>query len=358
MKRNHRLRVVLLTVLFLFGIAAVALIRTDDPALKNVEMNTETPAQTSDAQQTSEVPQDDTLTISFVGDCMFASDHGTAEPGSFNLKAQQEPPDYFLRNFIPLFTEDDFTIANCECVLTDNDLPEKVAGGARCFWFKGPARHAEIFRAGGVQFASVVNNHSHDYRQQGSDDTVAALESVGVLPGRRDEVTYTQVKNQKLGIFCDEVARSEDLYDLRKKVEEMRRSDCDLIILYLHSGIEYQTMPEKWLVRAFRELIDDGVDIIVSSHPHVIQPMEVYHGKPILYSMGNFCFGGNYHPPIDTIVYQAVYTLHGGEIADRQDVLIPCATFSGEQNNFQPYIVTDEAKKQEILQFMHTPIDS
>ena len=352
MKNLYRVLGVLLTVFFVVVIAFVVIIRTGEP------VSTDAGAQLHTQAQTTAAAQDNTLTISFVGDCMFASDHGKAEPGSFNRMAEEQPPSYFLQNFAPLFQADDFTVANCECVLSDNALQEKEASGPRSFWFKGPARHAEIFQAAGVEFASVVNNHSHDFRQQGSDDTVAALESVGVLPGKRDEVTYTHVKGQKLGMFCYELVRPGQVDDVLEKVSEMRLADCNLIILYFHSGIEYQTMPERWLVRAFHQLIDAGVDVIVSSHPHVIQPMEVYHDKPILYSLGNFCFGGNYKPPVDTVVYQAVYTLQNGTIADRRDVLIPCAVYSGELNNYQPYIVTDADKKEEILQFMRTPVAS
>lgn len=358
MKNTHKLLLFVLAAAVVIAAGTVWKLRSDKPGR---EPQTQ-PSRTETAQERTQAPaetsaaQDDTLTISFVGDCMFASDHGTAEPGSFNRMAQTQPPEYFLKNFTPLFRADDFTIANCECVLSDSELQAKPTTGARSFRFRGPARHAEIFSTAGVEFASVVNNHSHDYGRQGSDDTEAALEAVGVLPGRRNEATYVTLKGQKLGIYCDELTGYGGVQDVLRKIGEMQQAQCDLKILYFHSGIEYQTLPEQWLVGAFRELIDAGADVIVSSHPHVLQPMEVYHGKPILYSLGNFCFGGNYHPPKDTVVYQAVYRLHDGRIADRQDVLIPCATFDGEQNNYQPYIVTDEARKQEILQFLQTPV--
>lgn len=338
----------LLPVILAFCIACTLIVRTDEAVLYK--------AQTTAAPS---APSDNTLTITFVGDCMFASDHGTANEGSFNRMAQENPPEYFLQDFIRMFRADDFTIANCECVLSDSeDLQEKASSGPRSFWFKGPASNAEIFRAADVQFASVVNNHSHDFGQQGSDDTVAALESVGILPGKRDVVTYATVKGQKLGVFCDELVSDDQVDGVLEKVREMQQADCDLIILYFHSGIEYATAPEAWLVRVFHTLIDAGVDIIASSHPHVIQPMEVYNGKPILYSLGNFCFGGNLHPPKDTVVYQAVYQLEDGSIGERRDVLIPCATHEGDVNDYRPRIVTDEEKRQEILQFMQTPVEA
>ena len=307
--------------------------------------------------ETAPSVQTDTLTISFVGDCMFASNHGRSGEGSFNRMAQTQPPEYFLKNFIPLFTSDDFTIANCEGVLSDNDLPEKEVTTEIAFWFKGPTKNADIFRVSGVDLASVVNNHSHDFGQQGSDDTEEALRAVGVLPGRRNAVTYTTVKEQKLGVYCCSLYSYDYVYDILDKVREMRRENCDLIIIYYHGGIENETQPEDWKIRACREIAKAGAHIIVGSHPHVLQPMEVYSDTAILYSMGNFCFGGNTHPPKNTAVYQAVYTIENGSITGREDVLIPCRVYSGSSNNYQPYIVTDESVKREILDFLHSPIE-
>ncbi len=321
------------------------------------DVSTITQSEETETQpQTTLHTDPDTLTITFVGDCMFASNHGRSAEGSFNRMAQTKPPEYFLKNFLSMFRSDDFTIANCEGVLSDNDLPEKEVSTEIAFWFKGPTSNAEIFRVSGVELASVVNNHSHDFGQQGSDDTEQALSAVGVLPGRRNAVTYTTVKGQKLGVYCCSLYAYDYIYDILEKLGEMQAENCDLKILYFHGGIENQTEPEDWKIRACRELADAGADIIVGSHPHVLQPMEVWGDTPILYSMGNFCFGGNMHPPKNTAVYQAVYTLEDGAIAGREDVLIPCATYSGSYNNYQPYIVTDKTVERQILGFLQTPV--
>ena len=300
---------------------------------------------------------DDTLTISFVGDCMFASNHGAFAAGSFNATAQYASPDYFLRNFSDLFHADDLTIANCEGVLSDDDtLEEKEVTTEIAFWFKGPARHAEIFTAGGVDFASVVNNHSHDFGQKGSDDTVAALKEAGLLVGERNKVTYTTVKDVKIGVYCCSLYSYDYIYDIRDKLREMERESCGLRILYFHGGIENEPQPEDWKVRACRELIDAGADVVCGSHPHVLQPTEIYRNRPIVYSLGNFCFGGNTHPPKDTVVYQAVYTLKDGIPITRRDNFIPAQTYSGSRNNYQPTVVSGAGKKREILDFLFSPI--
>ncbi|MCR4616064.1 MAG: CapA family protein [Clostridiales bacterium] len=294
-----------------------------------------------------------TLTISFVGDCMFASNHGKFGNGSFNKMAQEKPPEYFLRNFIDMFGSDDLTVANCEGVLSDSELTEKTVTTKVAFWFKGPSSNANIFKAGNVDLASVVNNHSHDFGQQGSDDTETSLEAAGIIPGRRDNVSYITVKGRKIGVFCCSLYSYSYLNDILVKVEEMERKQCDIKVIYFHGGIENATAPEEWKVRSCHELIDAGADIIVGSHPHVLQPVEFYKGKPIVYSLGNFCFGGNMKPPRNTAVYQAVFDLDRGEIGSRKDIFIPCTVYSGEVNNYQPDIIKNEAEKSRILKFMN-----
>lgn len=346
-------------------IAIAALLLTTKPIFRPAATST-TAAETASSSFTATIRYDDTttepaasekaeetLTLTFAGDCMFASNHGASGSGSFNEMARYQPPEYFLSNFIPLFSTDDLTIVNCECVLSDSDLTEKEVTTEIAFWFKGPASNANIFRAGSVEVAGVVNNHSHDFGQQGSDDTEQALRDAGVTPGPRNTPVYKTVKGVKIGIYFCSLYAYDYVYDTLEKLREMQRENCDLTVFFFHGGIENETQPEEWKVRACRALVDAGADIVVGAHPHVLQRMELYGGKPILYSLGNFCFGGNRKPPRDTAVYQAIYTVRDGQILDRQDNLIPCAVYGGSVNNYQPYIVTDPQRRDAILAHLH-----
>ena len=324
------------------------------------ETNPPTDVTETETNETTEKPEEpelinDTLTVSFVGDCMFATNHGAFTPNGFNDTARKKEPSYFLKNFIPMFSSDDFTIANCEGVLSDSELTEKVQTTEIAFWFKGPAYHAEIFKVSGVDLASVCNNHSHDFGQQGSDDTEAALKSAGIIPGSRDTVRYVTIKGQKIGVLCCSLYSYNYVNDILIKLHEMKDNNCDIKILYFHGGIEGARTPEDWKIRACRKLADEGADIIVGTHPHVLQRMEVYNGTPIVYSLGNFCFGGNKRPDRDTAVYQAVFTIETGKLVCREDVIIPCKVYTGTYNVYQPSIITNEAEKNKILDFMEVP---
>ena len=76
--------------------------------------------------------------------------------------------------------------------------------------------------------------------------------------------------------------------DAQKQIAE--NNDSDLIVAYLHFGNEYSNSPNEDQVRIAHELIDYGADVVIGSHPHVTQGIEMYNGKPIFYSLGNFIF--------------------------------------------------------------------
>lgn len=361
MKKSQLKKIVAVVSLFVFiNIVAILVILFLPQETETFVPETQisaAPPETEPVETTLPVetePSTETLTISFVGDCMFASNHGLFGENSFNRYAQTHDPSYFLQNLNDIFFNDDLTVANCEGVLSDSDLREKAVTTEVAFWFKGPSSNAEIFRAGGIDFASVVNNHSHDFGQQGSDDTEASLEAVGVIPGKRDTVSYMTVKGQKIGILCCSLYSYDYVSDIRIKLNEMKRAQCDLCIIYFHGGIENVIEPEDWKVRACHDLVDAGADLIIGSHPHVLQPAELYKNKLIVYSLGNFCFGGNTHPPKDTAIYQAVFTMKDGNFISREDKFIPCTVYTGDRNNYQPAVVTDETRKQEILDFIYS----
>ncbi len=109
-------------------------------------------------------------------------------------------------------------------------------------------------------------------------------------------------------------------------------------------------------------MIDNGADLVIGSHPHVIQRREKYNGADIVYSLGNFCFGGNTAPePNKTIIYGYTLKLHKDgdkvELVDRVENMIPCYIYTGEYNNWQPAIVEDEDIKKEILDYMNGELE-
>ena len=133
----------------------------------------------------------------------------------------------------------------------------------------------------------------------------------------------------------------------------------DLIIVACHWGIERDNYPEEYQQKVGKICIDLGADLVIWHHPHVLQGIEEYQGKFIIYSLGNFSFGANRNPPDkDTIIYQQTFTFINGEKQDTVDMqIIPCLVTSDKsRNNFQPTIATYEDKER-IIERMNTYSD-
>ena len=102
-------------------------------------------------------------------------------------------------------------------------------------------------------------------------------------------------------------------------------------------------------------MIDSGIDLVVGHHPHVLQPIEVYNGKTIIHSLGNFVFGGSRSEENRTIVYQHTITLLEGEIVEISEEIIPCYVYT---EPYKPGIITDENEIAALNAFLNGESDS
>ena len=125
--------------------------------------------------------------------------------------------------------------------------------------------------------------------------------------------------------------------------------------MIFHWGNETETVPDTNQMTLGRLAIDEGADLVCGHHPHVLQGIETYKGKNIVYSLGNFCFGGNSSPSdMDTMIFQQTFTFENGEkVEDQNARIIPCMVSSVKtRNDFRPTPATGE-DKQRILQRMN-----
>lgn len=289
--------------------------------------------------------------LSFTGDCCISTYQGRSAPGSLNWYARSNPSDYFFKNVAEIFRDDDITVVNCETVLTDRALrPRKNGGGF--YRFRGPAANAKIFSSSGVEIAGVANNHTGDYGQAGMRDTLAALQAQGITPARANVPVYMKKNGITFGFLACGIWTASQAPAAAKIVRSMAKVS-DVQIVYPHGGKESVRVPEKWRMTAFRQLIDAGADLVVGSHAHVLQPMEQYHGKTIVYGLGNFCFGGNRHPENRTAIFQVRVTKDGDGTFACENRLIPCYVYTGKTNNWKPAPMSQsDANYQKIMDFM------
>ena len=338
---------VLVFILILAGIRGCSNYMSSKQAAakKTVSMNASkdnSQKASSDSQNTDSsnatVSSPVSLTLSVVGDCTLGTDETFDYDTSLNAYYENYGADYFLQNVKDIFSADDLTIANFEGTLTDSDERED-----KTFAFKAPASYASILTGGSVEAVNTANNHSHDYGEQSFDDTLAALDDAGIVHFGYDETAVMDVKGIKVGLvgiyeLYDHLEREQQLKD---NIAKVKADGAQLIVAIFHWGNETETVPDSNQTTLGRIAIDEGADLVCGHHPHVLQGIETYKGRNIVYSLGNFCFGGNSSPSdMDTMIYQQTFTIDAdGVKKDNVTNIIPCSISSAAYdgyNNYQP----------------------
>ena len=276
------------------------------------------------------------LTVSVIGDCTLGTDEEFDYDTSLNAYYDNNGADYFFANVRDLFAADDLTVANFEGTLTDSEERED-----KQFAFKAPASYADILTAGSVEAVNTANNHSHDYGEQSFKDTITALDAANIIHFGYDETAVTEVKGVKVGLIGiyelnDHLGREEQL---KKNIQEVKKDGAELVIVIFHWGNEKEEVPDENQKTLGHMAIDLGADLVCGHHPHVLQGIENYKGKNIVYSLGNFCFGGNAYPSdMDTMIFQQTFTIdQNGVKNDNVTNIIPCSISSdSDYNNYQP----------------------
>ena len=306
-------------------------------ASKDNSQKTSSDSQNTDSSNAT-VSSPVSLTLSVVGDCTLGTDETFDYDTSLNAYYENYGADYFLQNVKDIFSADDLTIANFEGTLTDSDERED-----KTFAFKAPASYASILTGGSVEAVNTANNHSHDYGDQSFDDTLAALDDAGIVHFGYDETAVMDVKGIKVGLvgiyeLYDHLEREQQLKD---NIAKVKADGAQLIVVIFHWGNETETVPDSNQTTLGRIAIDEGADLVCGHHPHVLQGIETYKGRNIVYSLGNFCFGGNSSPSdMDTMIYQQTFTIDAdGVKKDNVTNIIPCSISSAAYdgyNNYQP----------------------
>lgn len=278
---------------------------------------------------------DGVVTLSAVGDCTLGDPAGSElAPGSFHDVLAKHGGDlaYPFSGVRALLEGDDLTIANLEGTLTTRaprtDIP---------FAFRGKPEFARMLPLGSVELVALANNHMNDCGPRGTDDTIAALEAEKVAYfglGHVDQRTIDGVEVVNLGWTG---GRDEILGEVQKAVRAHKR-DENLVIVSFHWGIENEHAVNSVQLKLGRGAIDAGADLVLGHHPHVLQGIETYKERTIVYSLGNFVFGGNARPAeLDTVIFRARFAKQGGKVVELGHELIPVSVSGNRaQNDFRP----------------------
>lgn len=277
-----------------------------------------------------------TVTITTIGDCTLGTDESFDPNTSFNAFDAVNGHSWFFQNVRDILSNDDATFANLEGTLTTSGQRE-----SKQFAFKGDPSYTQILKNGSVDVVTLANNHSRDYGDQSLSDTKQYLTEAGIDYCQDAEIAVKEVNGIRtafIGIYVlDDGMDSEE--DLRAAIEAAKADKARLIIVAFHWGSERETQPDATQQELAHIAVDCGASLVVGHHPHVLQGIEKYNGAYIVYSLGNFCFGGNSTPSdMDTMIFRQSFTVtKDGVLDDDKIEIIPCSISSeAYYNNYQP----------------------
>lgn len=278
------------------------------------------------------------ITISAAGDVTMGNYLGQDYSYSFRQTYEKVQDDsYFFENVYDIFSADDMTLVNLEGPLTT----ATEGRTEQTYCISGDPAYASILTAGSVEAVSMANNHRLDYFDQGTQDTVEAMEEQGIVYAYDGNVGVYETKGIRIGyVAVNEVGQGAGVEKyLQEGIAGLQEEEVDLILTCCHWGIEREFYPEDYQKSLGRKCIDWGADLVIGCHPHVIQGIEEYQGKYIVYSLGNFCFGANRNPADkDCIIFQQTFTFVDGEKQEETEVkVIPCSVSSVSNiNDYKP----------------------
>lgn len=269
--------------------------------------------------------------ISFLGDCTLTSSHYT---NHFETMVGDDLA-YPFSNLAEILTADDLTLANLECSFSDKRLESESE-----YAFCGQPKYARSLTLGGVDCVSMANNHTGDFGKTGVEDTLAALEDAGVAGILGDQGTCFDLRHDdgstvRVGIYVLPFNGSAE--QMKKGAARLREDGAEIVIACMHTGAEKIYVPTKRQTSLAHAAVSGGADVVVGTHPHVLQPVEAYQDGVILYSLGNFCFGGNRNPgDKDTVITQL--TVHKEETGVSWEMTyVPCCVSSvANKNDYRP----------------------
>lgn len=316
----------------------------------------ETPKSEMILMEENEILNEERTTISLVGDIMM--------DGSVKVQINKNGLEYPWEMVKDYFQKDDITIGNLETSVTTRN----TKWADKQFNFKSDPENLRAMKEAGIDIVSLANNHSLDYGRDGFLDTLNHLDKyeikrVGGGKNKKEAIEGIIVEKNgiKVGILSfsrvvpdvkwyatDKRAGIVGAYDVHIKevvnrIEEMKK-EADILVLSIHWGVELSTSPRKQEIELARRLVDAGADIIMGHHPHVLQGIEVYKGRPIFYSLGNFVFSTKNGLTSNTIIGQV--QLIDKDIESIQ--IIPCKIVGGRP------IPIEGSEVKEKIKYMNT----
>ncbi|MDP4180250.1 MAG: CapA family protein [Bacillota bacterium] len=285
----------------------------------------------------------ETLTISFGGDVLL--DKGVANA------IKQYGSKFILSGVKPVLSGSDISMVNLECPVSERGTKAQD----KQFTFRAKPSSLDVLTSAGVDIVTLANNHILDYGRDALSDTLSYLDhaqlkhvGAGLNIDKASMPQYFNINGFKIAIFGSShvipvtdwtagknksgVATTYDPTRLLSEIQSAKKN-ADIVVVYVHWGTERATKPDGYQRNLAKKYIDSGADLVIGSHPHVLQGFEYYNNKLIVYSLGNFVFTNIKN---DTMIVNVTFNKDKSFNAS----VTPCAI-----ENCRPVILKDSRKQ-------------
>jgi len=290
------------------------------------------------------------LTITAVGDIMMGSTgQRTALPPNDGEGLFQEVGEHLRGG--------DLVFGNLEGTLSDGEEGGKCREekGPWCFEFRTPARYARHLKNNGFNVVNLANNHAWDFGPEGIRNTLETLQGAGIKATGGPTLASFEIKGKRIvvaGFSYKASGYAYSILDIPQAVEIVRqlKAHHDLVVVSFHGGAEGRMAQhvgdrnEVFLgenrgnvVRFARSVVEAGADLVLGHGPHVLRAMELYQGKLIAYSLGNFLTYGLFNlkgPSGMSVILKVRLDPESGRFLDGQ--LIPVKLVNGGLPEIDP----------------------
>lgn len=343
-------------------ISPEATIPTNSPSISDTPAEAEddtalsvTPVPTGEPEEVVVEPDPEPIVLGFAGDINF-------DEASKPMKKY----DSEKKGILGGISEDLINEMNSmDIMMLNNEFAYSTRGTKapdKSFTFRADPSRVEILKEMGVDIVSLANNHALDYGKDALIDTFETLDNAGIhyvgagdTMDRAKAPIYFTVGDKKIAyVAASRVVFAMDwyatdtspgmigTYDPALFLESIReaKENSDFVVAFVHWGVERNNYPEDYQQTMAKQYIDAGADAVIGCHPHVLQGIEFYNNKPIVYSLGNYWFGGAtgetgllklYLDPDDTVRVQ----------------MIPAMA-----KNTYTYMLTEDAEREDYFQFI------
>ncbi len=294
-------------------------------------------------------PVQDEITIAAVGDLMLG---GRAEPF-----LREFGPDYPFTDVMPFLSRADVVVGNLESSISTRG----TAVENKKFTLRAGPIAVQALKKAGIRVVTLANNHSLDYGPLALRDTLEIL-------GKNDILTtgagmdlddarapaVLKIKGKTIAFLSYSLTFPLEFFAsagrpgtapgysdfVRSDIEKVRPS-ADLVVVSFHWGAELMTTAKHYQVELGRKAIDWGADLVLGHHPHVLQELEVYEGRLIAYSLGNFVFGSESNRTNSSMIL--LLTFQGKRLVRVEAVPLDVNNYRVQ---YRPRVLTGQAARE------------